>query len=264
MTAVKQKFMMIPLAKLELGENVRHDPGDVTSLAESIADQGLLEPLVCAPIEIADGKLVRAEVLMGQRRYTAAKQAGLTEVPCLLRPRPDDRDRVLMQLAENLEREPMSPIDEALAFHDLTQLGISRRAIAQFVRRSEGEVSKRIKLLDLPDVVKVAIDCGWITPTVATEIPAPLCTDSDALERLAPIIRGGDQVLRSWIRDEAKRRHGTRERVVLKGVRVLNVTVDAYELAVTEAKAAGMTLGEWSTAAVHAYAAATATEEAAA
>jgi ParB/RepB/Spo0J family partition protein len=249
---VQQRFAMVPLDQLTLGDNVRHTVGDVAELAESIRAQGILEPIVACPS--ADNTHV--EVLMGQRRYTAAIEAGLTEVPCLLRPRPDDRDRVLMQLAENLEREPMSPIDEALAFQDLVELGISRRAIAQYVKRSESAIGKQIKLLDLPDVVRVALDVGWITVTVAQEIPAPLYTDRDALDRLAPIIRGGDGSVRVWIRDEAKRRteHNPRGRVVLKGVRVLNVTMEAYDLAKRRAEAAGIGLGEWTSAAVFAYA----------
>jgi ParB family chromosome partitioning protein len=260
-TQPQQRFAMIPIGDLEVAENVRRQVGDVDELAANIAAHGMLEPIVVCPS--ADGEVI--EVLMGQRRFAAARLAGLELVPCILRARPDERDRVIMQLSENLQRAEMSPIDEALAFQDLVELGVSRRAIAHLINRSESEVGKRLRLLDYPETVRVAVDLGWIRPATVAEIPTPLCTDTDALARLGKVIVHGDDAVRSWIRSEAARRsHSAATRVVRKGVRVLNVSLEGYELAVAEARKAGVGLGEWTTAAVFAYAAATNEEHAAA
>jgi len=243
----------IPLERITVGNNVRHQLGDLDGLVADIRQHGVLQAISVCPT--ADGTAF--EVLMGQRRFTAAREAGLETIPCILRPRPEQRDRVLMQLSENLQRAEMSPIDEALAFQELVELGLSRRAIANAVGRSESDVGQRIRLLNYPEPVRVAVDVGWITPTVAFEIPTPLCTDSDAIKRLSKVIMHGDDALRSWVRNEADRRQSSgTTKIVRKGVRVLNVTLEAYELAVAEAKRAGVGLGEWSSAAVFAYAAA--------
>lgn len=176
----QQKLAMIPVADLTVGDNVREDPGDIDSLVESIRLLGILEPLVVWPSE--DG--TRAEVGMGQRRFNAARIAGLTEVPCVLRARPDERDRVLMQLAENHERADMSPIDEAHAFRDLQKMGISRRAIARSLRKTEDWVYKRQRLLDYPKPIRDAVHVGTLSPYIALEFPLSLSKDKDAIKRL--------------------------------------------------------------------------------
>lgn len=252
MTTVKQRLSMLPIADLDVGDNIRDDVGDITSLAESIGQIGVLEPIVVWPSE--DGK--HAEVGMGQRRLAAARAAGLTEVPCILRARPDERDRILMQLAENHERADMSPIDEAHAFKDLIRLGISRRALARSLHKSESWVYGRTKLLDLPRVLRDAVHAGVLPPAVAAEFPLVLADDTEAMARLAKIgtLYLTQEAMRAWVRGESQRRVGTTQSITRTGVRVLPVTVEAYEVAVGLAKVAGIGLGEWATAAVWTHA----------
>jgi ParB/RepB/Spo0J family partition protein len=254
MTTVKQRLSMVPIADLLVGDNIRDDVGDITSLAESIGQIGMLEPIVVWPSE--DGK--HAEVGMGQRRLAAARAAGLTEVPCILRARPDERDRILMQLAENHERADMSPIDEAHAFKDLIRLGISRRALARSLHKSETWVYHRIKLLDFPKVLREAIHVGVLPPAVALEFPLALADDKEAMARLAKIgtLYLSKDAMRAFVRGEYQRRSvpGSAGQSARGGIRTVGVTVDAYEVAVAGAKAARQALGEWVTTAIHEHA----------
>src|SRR5882672_3470040 len=108
---MRRRFAEIPLEELSAGRNVRHDLGDLTDLTDSIRRFGILQPLVCCP----SGDARRVEVLFGQRRLAAGRAAGLVKAPCLLGPRPPIEEYVLTQLAENMEREDMTPIEEAEA-----------------------------------------------------------------------------------------------------------------------------------------------------
>lgn len=246
----QQRLAMIPVADLTVGANIRQDPGDIDSLVESIRLLGVLEPIVVWPSE--DG--THAEVGMGQRRFNAARVAGLTEVPCLLRPRPDERERVLMQLAENHERADMSPIDEARAFADLQDLGISRRAIARSLRKTEEWVYRRQKLLEYPHPIQDAVHRGSLSPYIALEFPLALATDREAMRRLPKGQALTDKGLREWVKAEYRARAGTNRQIQRTGVRVIPVDHDAYDLAKATAKAAGIPMGEWTARAIHAYA----------
>lgn len=252
MTTVKQRLVMVPIADLAIGHNIRDDAGDIDSLTESIAQIGVLEPIVVWPSEDGTG----AEVGMGQRRLAAARAAGLTEVPCILRPRPDERDRILMQLAENHERADMTPIDEAHAFKDLMRLGISRRALARSLHKSEAWVYNRTKLLALPTVLRNAVHAGSLPPSVALEFPLSLADDKEAMDRLGKIGTGylTQEAFRSWVRGEYQRRSRTTHKIERNGLRTIGLSIETYELARTEAKAAGISIGQWVSAAAVAYA----------
>lgn len=248
----KPRLALLPVADLWVGPNIRDDVGDITSLAESIAAVGVLEPLVVWP----SADRTHPEVGMGQRRLAAARLAGLDTVPCLLRDRPSTRDRVLMQLAENHERADMTPIDEAHAFTELIGLGISRRALAHAMHKNEEWIYRRLRLLDLPDRVQAAVHTGTVSPSAALEFPLMLADDADAMARFdAAVTVVNDDTLRGWIRGEYRRR-GRQPGVKLerKGTRVIAVTIDAYELAHERARAEGRTLGEWATTAIARYA----------
>lgn len=243
--AGREQYARVPIHQIIIGTNVRRDLGDLTDLTLSVREHGILEPLVGCPSE--DHQHI--EILMGHRRLEAARQAGLDDVPMVLRAqRPSTRQRVLMQLVENLQRADMSPIDEALAYKELVDVGFSQIAIGREVGRPNTHISKSLKLLEMPDTVRMAVDLGWIAPSVAFEIPRSLCQDPEALKRLARVIQHGHDAVRDWIKDEARatpdRRVGPRakDRMV---TRSLGIRPAAYDATMAAAAAAGMTVVDW-------------------
>ncbi len=124
------------------------EAGALEGLARSIATDGVLQPIVVR--DRGDGQY---ELIAGERRLRAARQAGLTAVPALVR-RADDRDSLLLALVENVAREDLNAIDEARAYAALVDgFGLSVAEVAARVGRSRPTVANTLRLLDLPDEV---------------------------------------------------------------------------------------------------------------
>jgi ParB family chromosome partitioning protein len=124
----------------------RFDPASISSLAASIADAGIVQPLIVRPL--ADG---RYELTAGERRWRAAREAGIQTVPAIVR---DEADAVRLQTAliENMAREDLNPVDEARACAALVEdLGLTKEELARRLGRSRSAISNLIRLLDLPD-----------------------------------------------------------------------------------------------------------------
>jgi ParB family transcriptional regulator, chromosome partitioning protein len=122
------------------------DPASISSLAASIADAGIVQPLIVRPLP--DG---RYELIAGERRWRAAKEAGLATVPVIVR---DEAEAQGLQTAliENMVREDLNPVDEARACAALVDdLGLSKEELARRLGRSRSAISNLIRLLDLPD-----------------------------------------------------------------------------------------------------------------
>lgn len=142
--------------------NPRVDVGDVSELAATIRVYGIVTPLTLAPN--GDG---RYTVLSGHRRLAAAKVAGLREVPALVR---DGRvgDHTVVALIANTHHVPLNPIEEGNAYRALMEEhGWTQYELAAHVGRSQGHVSKRLKILDLPLSVRAKIAAGALHPDVA-------------------------------------------------------------------------------------------------
>jgi ParB family chromosome partitioning protein len=137
----------------------RHfDEDALQELAQSINEVGILLPLIVRPV--ADGEY---ELIAGERRWRAAKIAGLEEVPVIVRPA-SAQDSLEMALIENVQREDISPIDCAVAYRQLAgEFGLSQEEIAQKVGKSRVAVANTLRLLKLPDTVQRAIGSGLIT-----------------------------------------------------------------------------------------------------
>jgi ParB family chromosome partitioning protein len=131
------------------------EPEALDALAGSIASAGLLQPLIVRPL--ADG---RYELVAGERRWRAARQAGLDRVPAVIRTSPED-ERLQMALIENMVREDLNPVDEARACASLVDdLGITKEELARRVGRSRAAISNLIRLLDLPDQTLELLERG--------------------------------------------------------------------------------------------------------
>jgi ParB family chromosome partitioning protein len=163
----------------------RFEPEATAGLAESIRHQGLLQPVVVRP-RAAGGY----ELIAGERRWRAAREAGVETVPALVR-MADDRDSLLLALVENVARENLSAVEEARAYAVLIdEFGLSSGDVAERVGRSPSSVSNRLRLLELPDDVLWILARGEITEGHARAVLA--VPDQDGRRKLAKrIVRDG-------------------------------------------------------------------------
>ncbi|HEY7202431.1 MAG TPA: ParB/RepB/Spo0J family partition protein [Candidatus Dormibacteraeota bacterium] len=172
------------------GHNARTQLGDVSELAASIAAVGLLQPLTVVELESAPGETSYG-LVAGERRLTAVRDLGLDQVPCTVLRGLDERQRTVVMLVENLQRQDLDPIEEAAGFQRLAGLGLSQREIAGQLGCSQSHVSKRLALLNLPDEIRTTIglaeDSGGITVAEALE----LTRLADAPARLANAFEQG-------------------------------------------------------------------------
>jgi ParB family transcriptional regulator, chromosome partitioning protein len=156
----------------------RVDAEGVAGLADSVRTQGVIQPVVVRPD--GDGGY---ELIAGERRWRAAKSAGLATVPAVIR-ETDDRDSLLIALVENVARENLSPVEEARAYAVLQdEFGLSLGDVAERVGRSKPAVSNRLRLLELPDDVLALVERGALTEGHARAVLA--VPDHDGRRRLA-------------------------------------------------------------------------------
>lgn len=136
----------------------RMDPGAIEELAASIQSRGIMQPIVVRPV--ADGH--RYEIIAGERRWRAARQAGLATVPCLLREIPDDA-ALVMSLIENIQREDLNPLEEAAGIARLIdEFGMTHQQAADAVGCSRPAASNLLRLLQLAEPVQELLMAGDI------------------------------------------------------------------------------------------------------
>jgi len=127
----------------------RIDPDSLNELAESIRAQGVMQPILVRPVENA-----RYEIVAGERRWRAARMAGLSEVPVLVRSVPD-RHALAMALIENLQREDLNPLEEATGVKRLIEeFGMTHAEAATSLGRSRAAITNALRLLDLAPPVQ--------------------------------------------------------------------------------------------------------------
>ncbi len=133
----------------------RFDEDLLQELAESIKSQGVIEPIIVR--SIAAG---RFELIAGERRWRASKLAGLSEIPALVRDI-DDRAAIAIALIENIQREDLSPLEEAQSLARLiAEFKLTHQQAADAVGRSRAAVSNLLRLLELPDQIRELLDQG--------------------------------------------------------------------------------------------------------
>jgi len=163
----------------------RFDHEATAGLAESIRAQGIIQPVVLRP-RAAGGY----ELIAGERRWRAAREANLATLPALIRDAAD-RDALLLGLVENVAREELSPIEEARAYAILAdEFELSLGEIAERVGASKPAVSNRLRLLELPDDILALVERGDLTEGHARAVLA--VPDNEGRRRLArKIVRRG-------------------------------------------------------------------------
>ena len=140
---------MIPIEQIEPNPNQpRQQMGDLSELTASIREKGILEPI------IVRRRGDRYQIISGERRYQAAIQAKLTEVPCVERD-VDDRETVELALVENLQRKDLTPFEEAEALSQLvSSYDYTHEELAKQIGKSRSTITEMLSLANMPDEVK--------------------------------------------------------------------------------------------------------------
>ena len=146
----------LPIDQLQAGRYQPRqvfDAGKLEELAESIRQQGVIQPILVRPA----GK-DRYEIIAGERRWRAASRAGLAEVPVVLR-KADDRAVIAMALIENIQREDLNPLEEAQALARLIdEFALTHQQAAEAVGRSRAAVSNLLRLMELPEPIRALLE----------------------------------------------------------------------------------------------------------
>ncbi len=133
------------------------DPQALEELANSIRAQGVMQPIVVRPIE-GD----RYEIIAGERRWRATQLAGLDSIPAVIRDVPDEA-AIAMALIENIQREDLNPIEEAIALQRLQQeFELTQQQVADAVGKSRVTITNLLRLMALPEDVKLLLERGDI------------------------------------------------------------------------------------------------------
>jgi ParB family chromosome partitioning protein len=136
----------------------RFSPDSIRTLAASLAEAGVVQPLIVRPLP--DG---RYELIAGERRWRAAQEAGLQTVPAIVRDE-DEAHRLQTALIENMAREDLNPVDEARACAALVEdLGVTKEELSRRLGRSRPSISNLIRILDLPEEALELIASGELS-----------------------------------------------------------------------------------------------------
>jgi ParB family transcriptional regulator, chromosome partitioning protein len=166
------------------------DADDLAELVHSVREFGVLQPVVVR--DVGDGTY---ELIMGERRTRAAREAGLTSIPAVIR---DTADEHLLRdaLLENLHRSELNPLEEASAYQQLlSDFGITQEELANRIGRSRPQISNTIRLLKLPVPVQQRVAAGVLTAGHARAILS--LEDPQAMQRLADKIVNEDLSVRA-------------------------------------------------------------------
>jgi len=174
------------------------DPAALAELAASIRVHGILQPLLVARAERGEregegeGKATGStyQLIAGERRWQAAKMAGLSRVPVLVK-EATPQQMLELALVENIQRADLNPLEEAEAYrHLVSDFGLSQEAIAAKVGKSPSAVSNSLRLLALPDEVKAALASNKISETHARALLSLESTPAQ-IAGLAEILKKG-------------------------------------------------------------------------
>jgi len=153
-----RELQHLPLDLIQRGKYQPRRDMDVTALeelAQSIKAHGVMQPIVVRPI--AEG---RFEIVAGERRWRATQQAGLERIPALVRDLPDEA-AIAMALIENIQREDLNPIEEAMALQRLQQeFQLTQQQVAEAVGKSRVTITNLLRLIALPEEVKTLLSHG--------------------------------------------------------------------------------------------------------
>jgi ParB family chromosome partitioning protein len=190
----------VPIGKIVANsKQPRHhfDRAELESLVASIREHGIIEPLVARLLP--DHSF---ELIAGERRLRAAAALGLTSVPVIIRETKDDRDKLLLALVENLNRQDLNAIEEAMAYRQLNEeYGFTQEEIGKKVGKSRPTVANLMRLLSLSESMQQAVIDGRLN-TAQAKVLAGVNDDRDR-EKMFNAMLGGGVTVR--IAEEAAR-----------------------------------------------------------
>jgi len=133
------------------------DEDKIAELADSIREHGIIQPIVVRK------KKKGYEIVAGERRWRAAKKAGLTEVPCLLKELTDEQN-MLIAIIENMQREDLNPVEEAEGLHHMVEhFGLTQEQVSKSVGKSRPYITNALRLLKLPEYIREKLAEGVIS-----------------------------------------------------------------------------------------------------
>ncbi len=161
---------MLPIAKVEANAaqpRKNFDPDALSDLADSITEHGILQPITVRLLQSG-----YYQIISGERRWRAARMAGLVEVPVLVI-EADDRKVMELSLIENLQREDLNPMEEAAGYQRLMQeFGLTQEEAAQRVGKSRPAVANALRLLRLPEPIQAMVEDGRLSAGHARALAA--------------------------------------------------------------------------------------------
>jgi ParB family transcriptional regulator, chromosome partitioning protein len=202
----------LPVDRIEANPNqprLTFDEDTLRELAASITEHGVLQPILVRPADDS-----RYQLIAGERRWRAAQIAGLREIPAMIE-EIDDETALEIAIIENLQREDLSPIDEALMYERMTtEHGYSLRKLAQKLGKDKGYIENRLRLADAPPEIKQLVSLRKDTLSHAYELLK--VEDPKRRRRLAEQVARGELSLvklRERIDGRVPRDHGPADEV---------------------------------------------------
>ncbi|WP_312931437.1 ParB/RepB/Spo0J family partition protein [Stutzerimonas nitrititolerans] len=177
------------------------DPVTLEELAQSIKAQGVMQPIVVRPV--GGG---RYEIIAGERRWRASQQAGMEKIPAMVRDIPDEA-AIAMALIENIQREDLNPIEEAMALQRLQQeFQLTQQQVADAVGKSRVTVSNLLRLIALPDEIKTLLSHGDLEMGHARALLGlPLEQQVEGARHVVArglTVRQTEALVRQWLNDK--------------------------------------------------------------
>lgn len=162
--SVESTISVLPMSRLKAGKyqpRTRMDEGALNELAQSIKEQGIMQPILVRLAENKKGEKTY-EIIAGERRFRAAQIAGLQEMPVVVK-EVDDKTAAIMALIENMQREDLNPLEEAQGIHRLiNDFDFTHEQAASAVGRSRSAVTNLLRLLNLTRPVQTMLVAGDI------------------------------------------------------------------------------------------------------
>jgi len=210
-------------------KNPRHSLGDLKELTASIAEQGVLEPIVVEPFPDDTEPGARKWLLIhGHRRLAAAQAAGLTSLPAMVQPEASSlEDQVARMLVENLQRAGLTAVEEGDAYQELLDLGWDTATISQRVSRPKTKVAALVKVAGLPESARERISEGQLTLEDAQRM-AKFAGDAAAIGQLQKAADLGKWQFDNQLAELEMRKKNERELAKIKkdlkakGIRILS------------------------------------------
>ena len=175
------------------------DPAALQELADSIRQQGVMQPVVVRPI--AEG---RYELIAGERRWRATQMAGLDSIPAIIRDVPDEA-AIAMALIENIQRENLNPIEEAFALQRLQdEFGLTQAQVAEAVGKSRTTITNLLRLIGLSEDVRIMLEHGdlemghgramlTLAPELQMQVAKQVVAKSLSVRQTEALVRRGQQ-----------------------------------------------------------------------